>query len=255
MFLTDSLYSTSLGQYRKHNVYLPKGFTTQNNYPIIYATDGNSDLTHKKIVLDSLIDHKIIKPLILVASFANGKVADSTSMTIGNGEPHNLTYRYFEYVNQDFPDDNMYPHLENTFKSHLTYFSEELIQHVEKKLNQTPTRNDRYFYGVSNGAGFGLSLLNIKPDLIGTYICFSPFGGDITSKTIWKLDKQYPNLYYRYATEEFFLKEDVEFLTSKYLASNSKIEVKEFEGKHNDKFWKKEFNEIITMIFDDGTKN
>lgn len=248
-FLTDSLYSKSLGEYRKHNIYLPKGFNTEKDYPIIYATDGNSNLTDKKTLLDSLIDNKIIKPLILVASFANGKIADSTSMTVGNGKRHDLTYRYFEYVNQVFPEDNKYPHLENTFKNHLDYFSKELIQNVEKKLNQTKTRNDRYFYGASNGAGFGLSLLNIKPNLIGTYLCFSPFAGDIQSNTIWNIETQYPNLYYRYASEEFFLKGDTEFLKSKYLETNSKIEVKEFEGKHSDKFWKVEFNEIITKIF------
>lgn len=248
-FLTDSLYSKSLGEYRKHNVYLPKGFNTEKDYPIIYATDGNSNLTSKKTLLDSLIDNKIIKPIILVASFANGEIADSTSMTVGNGKRHDLTYRYFEYVNQKFPDDNAYPHLENTFKNHLDYFSQELIQYVEKELNQTKTRNDRYFYGASNGAGFGLSLLNIKPDLIGTYLCFSTFGGDIQSNTSWNIKTEYPNLYYRYASQETFLKGDAEFLKLKYAELNSFIEIKVFDGKHNNKYWKVEFTEIITKIF------
>ena len=169
-------------------------------------------------------------------------------MTLGNGKRHNLTYRYFEYVNQEFPEDNKYPHLENTFKNHLDQFSKELIPYVEKELEQPTTRNDRYFYGASNGAGFGLSLLNIKPDLIGTYLCFSTFAGDIQSNTIWDIEIQYPNLYYRYASEESFLKGDAEFLKSKYLETNSKIDVKEFEGKHNDKFWEKEFIEITSRI-------
>lgn len=247
-FLTDSLYSKNLSEYRKYNVYLPKGFNKEKQYPIIYATDGNSNLTDKKTLLDSLINNKIIKPLILVASFANGKIADSTSMTIGNGKKHNLTYRYFEYVSQEFPEDNKYPHLEDTFKNHLNYFSKELIPYVEKELEQSTTRNDRYFYGASNGAGFGLSLLNIKPELIGTYLCFSPFAGDIQSNTSWNIGTQYPNLYYRYASEEFFLEGDVEFLKSKYKESNSNIEVKEFEGKHNDKFWEIEFIEVTSRI-------
>jgi predicted alpha/beta superfamily hydrolase len=250
-FLTDSIFSESLSEYRKHNVYLPKGFSREKKYPIIYATDGNSNLTNKKTLLDSLIDNKIIKPLILIASFANGKVADSTSMTLGNGERHNLTYRYFEYVDQEFPEDNKYPHLEKTFKNHLDYFSKELIQYVEKELNQTPTRNDRYFYGVSNGAGFGLSLLNSKPDLIGTYLCFSTFGGNIQSN-IWKENVDYPNLYYRYASEETFLQGDAEFLKLKYDELNSFIEIKVFDGKHSNKFWEKEFNEIIIEILKYG---
>lgn len=247
-FLIDSLYSESFGYYRKHNLYLPKDFDTKKDYPIIYATDGNSNLTDKKILLDSLIDNKIIKPLILVASFSNGKIADSTSMTIGNGKRHNLTYRYFEYVNQDFPKDNKYPHLENTFKNHLNYFSKELIQYIEKNLNQTTNRDDRYFYGASNGAGFGLSLLNTNPDLIGTYLCFSTFAGDIKSNTSWNSNTKYPNLYLRYGSEETFLDADAKFLKLKYAETNSFIDVKKYNGGHNNKFWEKEFTNIITDI-------
>ncbi len=85
-FLIDSLYSRSLGEYRKHNVYLPKEFTVEKKYRIIYATDGDSELTDKKEILDSLIESKTIKPLIFVASFANNKIADSKSVTAGDGK-------------------------------------------------------------------------------------------------------------------------------------------------------------------------
>ncbi len=50
-FSTDSIFSKHLNEYRKHNVYLPKGFDKENEYPIIYATDGNSSLTEKKNLL------------------------------------------------------------------------------------------------------------------------------------------------------------------------------------------------------------
>ena len=180
-FLTDSIYSKYLNEYRKHNVYLPKDFDNENEYPIIYATDGNS----------SLVDR---------------------------------------------------------FQNHKLYFTKELITEIEKNYNQEIGKTDRYFYGVSNGAGFGLSLLNNNPDVIGTYICFSTFGGDIQSNT-WNENVKYPNLYLRYGSDEFFgLKEDSEFLESKYTESNSFIETKEYEGGHNNEFWKKEFSEIIPRI-------
>jgi hypothetical protein len=93
-----------------------------------------------------------------------------------------------------------------------------------------------------------LSLLNKNPQIIGTYICFSTFGGDIQSNE-WNNNIKYPDLYLRYGSEEFFgLKEDAEFLKSKYNESKSFIETKEYEGGHNNEFWKKEFSEIISRI-------
>lgn len=246
-FLTDSIYSKYLSEYRKHNIYLPKGFDRKNDYPIIYATDGNSSLTDKKDLFDSLIDNKIIKPLIFVASFSNNKIADSTSTTTGDGKKVKLSYRNFEYVDRKPTrlEDSL---LVDRFKNHELYFTKELITEIEKKYSQNSRKSNRYFYGVSNGAGFGLSLLNKNPQIIGTYICFSTFGGDIQSNE-WNNNIKYPDLYLRYGSNEFFgLKEDAEFLKSKYNESNSFIETKEYEGGHNNEFWKKEFSEIISRI-------
>lgn len=246
-FFTDSIYSKHLNEYRKHNVYLPKGFDNGKEYPIIYATDGNSSLTEKKKLLDSLIDNKIIKPLIFVASFSNNKIADSTSTTTGDGKKVHLSYRNFEYVDRKPTrlEDSL---LVDRFKNHELYFTKEMITEVEKNYNQNNRKTDRYFYGVSNGAGFGMSLLNKNPDIIGTYICFSTFGGDIQSNN-WDKDIKYPKLYLRYGSDEFFgLKEDAEFLKSKYAESKSFIESKEYEGGHNNKFWNKEFSEIIIRV-------
>lgn len=247
-YTIDSIFSNHLNEYRKHNIYLPKGFNSEKMYPIIYATDGNSNITDKKMLLDSLIDNKIIKPVIFVASFSNSKIADSTSAKKGDGSRLNLSYRYFEYVKQYFKEDNAYPHLENRFEKHMQYFSEELIPQIEEKLNQNNNKNDRYFYGVSNGAGFGVSLLNKQPNLIGTYLCFSIFGGDVLNKT-WDAQTDYPNLYLRYGSDEpFFLKDDAEYLKLKYDESNSFIEVKEFNGGHKDKFWKQALIEITSRL-------
>lgn len=246
-FITDSIYSNYLGEYRKHNVYLPAGFSSSKKYPIIYATDGGLGLTNKKAVLDSLIANKIIKPLVFIASFSNPKIADSTSTTYGDGRKAYLDYRNFEYVDRkpERAEDSL---LVNLFKNHKAYFAEELIPQTEKQYNQKLTREDRYFYGVSNGAGFGASLLNTHPDLIGSYLCFSTFGGDIQMNT-WKEAVKYPKLYLYYGTEEFFLKDDADFLQAKYTERNLPIEVKEYVGGHNDKFWSIEFIGVIVREF------
>lgn len=245
-FITDSIYSIYLKEYRKHNVYLPKDFSLNKNYPIIFATDGGTSITDKKTELDSLINKKIIKPIIFIASFSNNKIADSTSTTLGNGKKIYLNYRNFEYVDRKpiREEDSL---IVNRFKNHKSYFINELLTKIEKKYNQKGKKQNRYFYGVSNGAGFGISLLNSNPELIGTYLCFSAFGGDVQTN-IWNKKTIYPNLFLRYGSEEpFFLKEEAEHLNSRYAESNSIIDAKQFEGGHSNKYWKNEFIEIICL--------
>lgn len=244
-YYTDSIYSKYLGEYRKHNIYLPKGFDIKNKYPIIYATDGGSKITKKKNILDSLIDNNIIEPIIFIASFSNTKIADSTSTITGDGKKVYLNYRNFEYVDRK-PSRTEDSLLVNRFQNHMFYFSDELIPTIEKTFNQKLSKNNRYFYGVSNGAGFGLSLLNTYPELIGTYICFSTFGGDIQTNP-WQKDVEYPFLYLEYGSNEpFFLKEDAEFIKSKYKELDLSCEVKEFNGGHDNEIWNKEFAVILS---------
>ncbi|MFD2914642.1 alpha/beta hydrolase [Psychroserpens luteus] len=247
-FYTDSIFSENLAEYRKYNVYLPKGFDTAKQYPIIYATDGSksTEKNFYKLVLDSLIENKIIKPTIYIGSHSNSKIADSSG-TLGNGDTMYLAYRYFEYLNQYYADTHN-PELANRFKNHMKYFNDELIPSVENKFNQKLTKEDRYFYGVSNGAGFGLSLLNNHPNTIGTYLCFSTFGGDIQTNT-WKSNVDYPKLYMEYGSEEpFFLKEDALFLKSKYDELNLFAKFNEYNGGHDYKIWNEKFTEIISKV-------
>jgi len=248
-FYTDSIYSKHLSENRKHNVYLPKGFDKEKKYPIIFATDGSKS-TEKgtiKSILDSLIENQIIKPTIYIASHANGRIADSTSTTIGNGEKVYLNYRNFEYVNRKPKriEDSL---LVDRFNNHMLYFKEELIPNTEKEFNQELDKKDRIFYGYSNGAGFGLSLLNNYPNIIGNYICFSTFGGDIQTKA-WKKNVEYPNIYLQYGSEEpFFMKENAEFLNSKYKELNLFCKIKEFDGGHDYKKWIEEFTKTISEL-------
>lgn len=245
-YFSDSIYSKSLNEYRKHNVYLPKGFDKTKKYPIIYSTDGNEikEYSFYQKTLDSLIENKIIKPTILIKSYSNQKIADS-SATLGNGDKMYLAYRYFEYVNQYYADTHD-PILANRFENHMKYFNDELISSVEDKFNQKLTKENRYFYGVSNGAGFGMHLLNSHPETIGTYLCFSTFGGDIQSNT-WQSNVNYPKLYLEYGSDEpSFLKEDAEFLKLKFKELDLFAKINEFNGGHDYKKWNEKFIEIIS---------
>jgi enterochelin esterase-like enzyme len=245
-YYTDSIYSNYLSEYRKHNIYLPKGFNSKKNYPIIYKTDGITidERRFYKETLDSLINNKIIQPIILVESYCNTKIADSTSTKTGDGKTVKHMFRYFEYV-ENQTNDTVFL---KRFPNHMNYFKNEMMVQIEKKLNQTITKNDRYFYGVSNGGDFGLSLLNKHPELIGTYLCFSSVG--MNSSKDWKKDINYPNLYIVYGTEEGeWVSQQNEFMKKVYLDSNSFAEIRSFEGGHDYKIWEKELvNNLINLF-------
>jgi len=254
-YFTDSIYSKSLSEYRKHNIYLPKGFDSKKNYPIIYKTDGITidERRFYKETLDSLINNKIIHPIILVESFCNIKIADSTSTTFGDGRKAYLQFRNFEYVDNDSGTQDL-KHLSNRFKNHMLYFKDEFIISIEKQYHLKKSKKDRYFYGVSNGAGFGMELLNRNTELIGTYLCFSTFGGGIKTN-IWKKDIKYPNLYMIYGSKEpDFLKEESQIMEKVYLDSNSFAEIRSFEGGHDYKIWNQELIKLLTKLFSINNK-
>lgn len=245
-YYTDSIYSKSLSEYRKHNIYLPKGFNKNKSYPIIYATDGFAieENYFLKKSLDSLIENSIIKPIIVVKSHCNTKIADSTSTTFDNGKKVYYRFRNFEYVENQTNDSILLKRFDN----HMNYFKNELISIIEKQLHQKNTKTNRYFYGFSNGGDFGLSILNKYPDIIGTYFCFSSVG--MNSGKTWKKDIIYPKLYIIYGTEEGeWVRDQNEFMRKVYLDSNSFAEIRSFEGGHDDKIWNEEWIKLLTKLF------
>ncbi|MGB0897480.1 MAG: alpha/beta hydrolase [Flavobacteriaceae bacterium] len=250
---TDSIYSKHLSEFRKHNIYLPKNFNPKNKYPIIYATDG-SEINEEGFyfresmkTFDSLIDNNIIKPFIFIASYYN---KNNTNIIIDSTKKGNKLYYPFRNIEyQKFKptqiNDSVFT---NIFNNHMLYFKNELISHIEHEFNQHLNKNDRYFYGSSAGAGFGISLLNDFPNKIGTYICFSTSGGDIQLKH-WKRNITYPTLYFQYGIKEEKLQKDADYLRLKYQVLNSNYYTKQFNGGHNYEIWDKEFIKIITQLF------
>lgn len=248
-FYTDSIYSNYLAEYRRHNVYLPKGFNSEKKYPIIYATDGSEQTENSffKRILDSLIKNEIIVPTIYIGSHSNSKIADSTSTKEEDGNNIYLQYRNFEYVEQQNVETHM-PILADRFINHMLYFKEELIIQVEQTFHQNNDRKDRFFYGVSNGAGFGANLLNKDPNIIGTYICYSTLGSNV-ERNNWDKTRTYPNLYLQYGREESpIFKMEAEDLNAKYDEVNSFCELKSFDGGHDFEKWNEEFIKTISKL-------
>jgi enterochelin esterase-like enzyme len=248
-YYTDSIHSKYLSEYRKHNIYLPAGFEKSKKYPIIYKTDGSEIKNDNflKTTLDSLIHNKIIQPIIVIESHSNTKIADSISYKTGAGEPVRLMYRNFEYI-PDYNKDAISNDLQNRFTNHMHYFKDELLL-LEKELGQSATKEDRVFYGYSNGAGFGMCLLNKYPEFIGTYLCFSDMGGNVNQNQ-WNANVTYPDLYYVYGQEEAFLIDgSAKKLKEVYNNSESELEIIVFEGGHDYKFWYQYFISRLVELF------
>lgn len=247
-YYTDSIYSKHLSEYRKHNIYLPKGFDKSKEYSIIYATDGNEKIENsaEKKILDSLINNKLISPVIYIASYSNNKNAQETEDYYTKKTIYS-SYRSFEYVEGSTVDPPN-ADLEARFKNHMLYFKDEFIPAIEKTLKIKAMKSNRIFYGYSNGAGFGINFLNKNPGIINTFICFSTLGSNYKNLT-WKKNIKYPNLYIEYGNKEanFFVRE-AESVIKNYETTNSFYEFQIFEGGHEKEKWDIELAKTLVKI-------
>lgn len=238
-YYTDSIYSESLREYRKFNVYVPKNFNPSNKIKIIYATDGlpigkeSIDYMH---AFDSIFDKAKKKSLLFVSVHCN-TIKTKDSITFGNNEVYYLPYRNFEYVKNSYEkgiSDNL---LESRFSNHFIFFTNELIPAVESRLHVHCKRRNRVFYGCSNGAGFGLWIAATCPELIKNYLCFSTVSDDLQDINPTKTN--YPvNIVLRYGTEEGSWTEESNMLIAKnFNKKGYRIDSSVYVGGHNAKLW------------------
>jgi len=239
-FFVDTIYSNKLKQERLLTVYLPKNFDKKKTYPVVYATDGQiiSDAYVK--ALDSLIDKKMIPEIVFIGVHSNENWIPSMKME----------YRYFEYVKQQVQNSDS---LSSRFNTHFDFFVDEVFDYSQKTYSVSNLREERIFYGSSNGADFGLSLAIERPDLIGSYILCSLFQG---TKDLYPWnDKNSPNFYIYYGDLEF---DDVKLNAQnleKYLKyQNIPYYLKCYEGDHERKKWENEFIKTLSMIFNKTSK-
>lgn len=219
------------------SIYLPKGYDSDRNYPIVYCTDGQEVVKYYKSGLDSIMNNSLTKKFIMVGVYSNEKKVANTK---------NITYRTYEY-NKDWGDkkDTV---LNNRFKHHLKVFTQEVTNFVENNYSISEKRKDKVFYGTSNGAGFGVTLGSEKPLLFENYICFSMASGVYNSKNWTKTN--YPFYFLAYGSKELFPFKKATEDFKKYLSQHSyKYKFWTFNGGHDRKMWEKEFYKTIVEIF------
>ncbi|MEL6717628.1 MAG: alpha/beta hydrolase-fold protein [Bacteroidota bacterium] len=225
----DSIHSRYLQEKRLISIYLPPNFQRNKAYEIIYCTDGQTIIDFYKSDVDSLIAIQKFPELIMVGIHSNEQLIERTD----------LQYRNYEYV-EGFGGKK-----DKRFEHHYSFFTKEVIAYVEQTY---AIAKRRFFYGTSNGAGFGVSVSAGNPSLFDIYICLSMGGGNYKSLKRSKPDS--PFFYLGYGK-----KEPVPFVIASqdfgdYLSKKKyQYQLKVYDGGHDRNDWKKVFLEVIPTFF------
>jgi enterochelin esterase-like enzyme len=230
-------YSKSLGEAREITVYFPENFVAENSYNVVFCTDGQFINQQYKHRLDSVFNIKMVNPFVIIGVNSNEKQIPNSS----------LEYRNFEYI-EDFENNSSdSSDLSSRFKKHLIFFVNEVDEYIKEVL-KLKTYN-KYFYGVSNGAGFGVSLSKYYPELFSKYILYSMAGANYKNLK-WSTDK-YPFFIIRCGNEEPnpFIESSREL--SKYLSKKHYQHLFEiYNGGHNREDWMNLFIKDIERLSD-----
>jgi enterochelin esterase-like enzyme len=227
-FFTDSLFSKSLNEIRLLTVYLPNGygFNDSINYPVIYTTDGQLINESYRHCMDSLVVNKLVKPFILIGSHSN-----ETMM------PHGGEMRNYDYLPGNPEIKSPYS---DRFDNHMSFFTQELVNYTESKYQVSKKPEERSFYGVSNGADFGVSLGLAHSDKFKNFILLSIFQG---TKIAFKWNKNDALWFYiGYGLEEPKHVKREALRMKKYFAKNKIPHVLvKWVGGHERKQWEQTF--------------
>ncbi len=153
-----TLSSKILKQDMKLNIYLPKGYSSNNKYPVLYMIHGytgNEDTWMPDLKLDKkadeLIDSNKIKPLIIVTPQIDNSYGLNTSQTtrrLGSDPKVSL----YEGMYEDF-------------------IYKEVVSFIDSNYSTITSKDGRYIGGLSMGGCVALHLAFSHSDM------FSKVGG------------------------------------------------------------------------------
>lgn len=218
--------SKYLNESRKVTIYLPEKFNSKNEYNVVFCTDGQFINTDYQNKLDSLFKTKIIKPFVIIGAHSNEKEIPNTY----------FSYRNYEYV-EDFSETDDID-LSNRFQNHLQFFVNELQDSIANKI---PLKiKHKYFYGVSNGAGFGVNMAKLYPKMFNKFFVYS-IAGEKLNNNKWN-NMNYPFFVIRYGDKENSILIENNIAFSEYLKKNNyNYSFEIYSGNHKREDWLKQF--------------
>ena len=160
-----TLKSDAFGTDVPYMVYLPKGYTTGEQYPVWYAMHGSSS-SEKMWLFDANI----------------GTVADGL-ITAGKLAPMIIVFPYSRYDDAKTIEADMADGVRGPSRMEQ-FLCDELIPAIDKNYATRASADGRFIGGFSMGGLFALQFGLHRPDLfskIGAYspaLTYSDFGGD-----------------------------------------------------------------------------
>jgi enterochelin esterase-like enzyme len=153
-----TFHSKSLGQDKKMNVYLPKGYSSSLHYPVLYLIHGYTGNETDWIsglgmdhAADKLIEAGTIVPFIMVSPELDNSYGINSSQTYSVTTPGNPNTTY----------NGMYE----------DYLYKDVIAYVDSHFNTLANRESRFIGGLSMGGFISLHTAFLHNDL------FSKVGG------------------------------------------------------------------------------
>lgn len=234
-WFTDTIFSKSFGENRLLTIYLPKGFKTKRTYPVIYMADGQLLIESYVRSIDSLIDNKIIPEIVVIGVHSNETLIPSMG----------LEYRNFEYIKNLRGGKDT---LNLRFAKHFQFFTSEVVEYAEKNFSVSSKKEDRTFYGISNGSDFGVTVAQDRPDLIGNYILCSIVSG---SKEPFSWTKNNcPHFFLATGDQEDEMVQDEAKRLGEYLLKISvPFQLEFYHGGHERKKWETQFIATLPKVY------
>lgn len=239
VLIQSHVYSQALQEKRDYCLYLPADFNPEIQYPLIIAADGQmiSEGTYQNL-LDSLIENKIIPPLVLIGINSNEQ-----EVSPGSG----VTLRYYEYAHRNKQDKILC----NRYDNHSEFFLNELRDSVLSAYDIQPDPHYLVFYGCSNGGDYGMRLLLEHPEKFTHFLCYSPIATTGKGK-IFRTSHSQAHLFLSYSQEELespFGSNLVKLNHTVQKKKDSRISVHIYAGGHKRAAWEKEFTHTLPLIF------
>lgn len=223
------------GTVRKGGIYLPEGVKAKDELPVIYMADGLvfKDCSFKSM-MDSLIDLKAIRPVVIACSYENKKTVPG----------YRVSYRNAEYVEALAKNDNT---LAQLFENHNNFFVNEFIPYIEKEAPVSKSAADRIFFGTSNSADYGITLSLRNQGLISEYWCYSPVYSDIKDYGMLSSETSYRICWG--IKEEVGMEDYFPDLLKDIRKRGGKVHSWVFNGGHDREMWKYWFSEELKTRF------
>ena len=223
------------GTVRKGGIYLPEGVKAKDELPVIYMADGLvfKDCSFKSM-MDSLIDLKAIRPVVIACSYENKKTVPG----------YRVSYRNAEYVEALAKNDNT---LAQLFENHNQFFVNEFIPYIEKEAPVSKSAADRIFFGTSNSADYGITLSLRNQGLISEYWCYSPVYSDIKDYGMLSSETSYRICWG--IKEEVGMEDYFPDLLKDIRKRGGKVHSWVFNGGHDREMWKYWFSEELKTRF------